>query len=322
MKRLFGIGLLACGLAFAALAPAQGYPVKPIKIIVPFPPGGTTDILAREIGNELTKAFGQAVVIENRAGAGGNIGADMVAKAAPDGYTLLMCTVGTHGINPGLYAKLPYDAVKDFSPVSNVAVVPNMLVVHPSVPVKTVKELIALAKAQPGRISFASSGNGTSIHLSAELFKFMAGVDMLHVPYKGSGPALADLIGGQVNIMFDNMPSSLPLVKAGKLRAIAVTTAQRSPALPDLPTMAEAGLPGYEAAAWFGVLAPAGTPREVIMRLNGAIVKALATPEMREKLAGQGAVAIGDTPEHFAAYIQAEIAKWAKVIRDSGAKVD
>ena len=323
MKRILHTVLLVLTLASPTAVLAQGtYPNKPIRLIVPFPPGGTTDILARSVGNELTKSLGQPVVVENRSGAAGNIGADAVAKSAPDGYTLLMGTVGTHGINSGLYAKMPYDAVKDFAPITIVAAVPNMLVLHPSVPAKTVKELIDLAKANPGKITFASSGAGTSIHLSGELFKTMAGVDILHVPYKGSSPALTDLVGGQVNIMFDNMPSALPLVKGGRLRAIAVTTSKRSATMPDLPTMAEAGLPGFDASSWFGVLAPAGTPKDIINKLNAAIVKALGTPEMKDKLSSQGAEPIGNTPEQFATHIQSELVKWAKVIKESGAKVD
>jgi tripartite-type tricarboxylate transporter receptor subunit TctC len=323
MKRLLNALLLALSVAMPAAVLAQGaYPTKPIRLIVPFPAGGTTDILARSTANELSKSLGQPVIVENRAGAGGNIGADAVAKSAPDGYTLLMGTVGTHGINSGLYAKMPYDAVKDFAPVTIVAAVPNMLVVHPSVPAKTVKELIDYAKANPGKVTFASSGAGTSIHLSGELFKTMAGVDILHIPYKGSSPALTDLAGGQVNIMFDNMPSALPLVKGGRLRALAVTTLKRSPAMPDLPTLSEAGLPGFDASSWFAVLAPAGTPRDIVNKLNASIVKSLGAPEMKEKLASQGAEPIGNTPEQFAAHIQSELVKWARVIKESGAKVE
>ncbi len=314
--------LAALALTVPLLAAGQSYPSKPIRIVVPFPPGGATDILARAVGVELTRAWGQPVPVENRPGAGGNIGADMVAKAAPDGYTLVMGTVGTHAINMSLYSKMPYDTVKDFAPVTLVASVPNILVVHPSLPVKTVHDLIELAKSKPGQIYFASSGNGTSIHLAGELFKTMAGVNMVHVPYKGSAPAVADLLGGQVSCMFDNMPSSLPHVKAGKLRGIAVTSARRSPATPDLPTIAEAGLPGYEASSWFGILAPAGTPREIVTKLNQTIVASLQTPEMRERLSSQGAEPVGDTPEEFAAYIKSEIAKWAKVVKASGAKLD
>ena len=306
-------------------ASAQGatsYPNKPIKIVVPFPPGGATDILARAIGFELQKAWGQSVIIENKPGAGGNTGADLVAKAAADGYTLVMGTVGTHAINMSLYAKMPYDAVKDFEPVVLVAGVPNLLVVHPSVNAKSVRELTALAKSQPGKLNVASSGNGTSIHLAAELYKQMAGVDILHVPYKGSSPAVADLLGGQVQMMFDNMPSSLPHAKAGKLRALAVTSMTRSAALPDVPTLDEEGLKGFDATSWFGLLAPAGTPRDIVAKLNSASVKALASAEMRERLAAQGADPVGNTPDQFAAFIKAEIDKWAKIVKASGARVD
>ena len=303
-------------------AAAQSYPTKPIRIIVPFPPGGATDILARAVGVELTKTWGQPVLVENRPGAGGNIGTDIVAKATPDGYTLVMGTVGTHAINMSLYPKMPYDTVKDFAPVTLVASVPNLLVVHPSLPVKTVNDLIELAKSKPGQIYFASSGNGTSIHLAGELFKAMANVSMVHVPYKGSAPAVADLLGGQVSLMFDNMPSSLPHAKAGKLRPIGVTSAKRSPALPEVPTIAESGLPGYEASSWFGLLAPAATPREVVNKLSQTIAASLQTPEMKERLSTQGAEPVGNTPEQFATYIQSEISKWAKVVRISGAKPD
>ena len=303
-------------------ASAQAYPTKPIRLVVPFPPGGATDILARDVAQKLTEAWGQQVIVDNRPGAGGNIGSELVAKSAPDGYTLEMGTVGTHAINASLYAKMPYDHVKDFVPVILVAGVPNVLVVNPAVPANSVAELIAYAKANPGKLNFASSGNGTSIHLSGELFKFMAGVQMTHVPYKGSAPALQDLIGGQVQLMFDNLPPSLPQIKAGKLRALAVTSLARAPALPDVPTMAEAGLPGYEASSWFGVLAPAGTPPAIVTKLNAEIARWLATPEAKEKLSKQGANAAGGTPEDFAKHIAAETAKWAKVVKDSGAKID
>ncbi len=306
-------------------ASAQGaaaYPNKPIKIVVPFPPGGATDILARAIGFELQKAWGQSVVIENKPGAGGNTGADLVAKSVADGYTLLMGTVGTHAINMSLYAKMPYDAVKDFEPVVLVAGVPNLLVVHPSVNAKSVAELTALAKAQPGKLNVASSGNGTSIHLAAELYKQMAGVDIVHVPYKGSAPAVADLLGGQVQMMFDNLPVSLPHAKAGKLRPLAVTSLTRSAALPDVPTMDEEGLKGFNATSWFGLLAPAGTPKDIVAKLNAASVKALASTDMRERLAAQGADPVGNTPEQFAAFIKAEIEKWAKIVKASGARID
>jgi tripartite-type tricarboxylate transporter receptor subunit TctC len=323
MMRIVQRILLGALVAVAATgAFAQSYPSKPIRLIVPFPPGGTTDILAREMGERITSATGQPVVIDNRPGAAGNVGSDIVAKAAPDGYTLLMCTVSSHAINPGLYSKLPYDHIKDFAPVILVARVPNVLEVNPSVPVNTVTDLIKLAKEKPGQLNFASSGSGTSIHLSGELFKTMAGVDMVHVPYKGSAPAVTDLVAGQVQVMFDNLPSSLGQIKAGKLRAIAVTSTQRAPALPDVPTIAESGLPGFEATSWFGVLAPAGTPPAIIAKLNAEIDKWLQSPEAKEKLLGQGAAAAGGTPEQFGAYIRAETDKWAKVIKTSGAKID
>jgi tripartite-type tricarboxylate transporter receptor subunit TctC len=320
------VAALAAAVAalFPALAAAQApaYPTRPIRLDVPFPAGGTTDILAREVAKRLTDAWGQAVVVDNRPGAGGNIGSELVAKSAPDGYTLLMGTVGTHAINPGLYAKMPYDHVKDFAPVILVAGVPNVLVVNPAVPATSVQELIAYAKANPGKLNFASSGSGTSIHLSGELFKVMAGVQMMHVPYKGSSPALQDLVGGQVQLMFDNLPSSLALIRAGKLRALAVTSAMRAAALPDVPTIAEAGLPGFEASSWFGVLAPAGTPPAIVAKLNAEVAGWLASPEAKDKLLAQGAIAAGGSPEDFARHIDAETAKWAKVVKASGARVD
>ena len=306
----------------AAGAGAQGYPTRSIRLVVPFPPAGTTDILAREVAQRLSVSLGQSVVIDNRPGAAGNIGSDLVAKSAPDGYTLLMGTVGTHAINPSLYSKMPYDHVKDFVPIILVAGVPNVLEVTPSLPVNSVADLIKLAKEKPGQLNFASSGSGTSIHLSGELFKTMAGVDMTHVPYRGSAPALTDLMGGQVQLMFDNLPSSLPHIKAGKLRAIAVTSAQRAPALPNIPTIAESGLPGFEASSWFGLLAPAGTPAAIVARINADVNQWLQTPEAKEKLLAQGAAPAGGTPEQFAAHIRAETEKWAKVVKASGAKVD
>jgi len=318
-----GILQWTLGAMFACIALgafAQSYPSRPIRLVVPFPAGGTTDILAREAAQKLTEVLGQAVVVDNRPGAAGNIGSDLVAKSAPDGYTLLMGTVGTHAINPSLYSKMPYDHVKDFAPVVLVAGVPNVLVVNPTLPVNSVADLIKLAKDKPGQINFASSGSGTSIHLSGELFKTMAGVDMTHVPYKGSSPALTDLIGGQVQIMFDNLPSALPQIKGGRLRAIAVTSLKRAPVLPDIPTINESGLPGFEASSWFGVLAPAGTPAAIVARINTEVNKWLQSADAREKLLGQGAEAAGGSPEQFGNFIRAESEKWAKVVKFSGVK--
>lgn len=323
MNRILrALGVLALAGGLVATAHGQAYPAKPIRIVVPFPAGGTTDILAREVANKLTQTLGQSVVVDNRPGAGGNIGAELVAKSPADGYTFLMGTVGTHAINASLYSKMPYDHLRDFAPVILVAGVPNVLEVNPSVPVNSVQELIAYAKANPGKLNFASSGSGTSIHLAGELFKVMTGVQMSHVPYKGSAPALADLAGGQVQLMFDNLPSSLQLIKGGKLRALAVTSAQRSGALPDLPTVAEAGLPGFEATSWFGLLAPAGTPPDVIARVNAEVSKWLSSPEGKEKLAAQGAIAVGGSADDFSRHIAAETTKWQKVVKESGAKVE
>ncbi len=323
-RRLVGavIGAATLGIAATPAIAADKYPSKTITIVVPFSAGGTTDILARIIGVKLGQTTGQTVIIDNRPGAGGNIGSALVAKSPADGYTLLMGTVGTHAINQTLYPKLQFDPIKDFAPLTRVANVPNLLVVHPSVPVKNVKELIAYAKANPGKLNFGSSGNGSSIHLSGELFKNMTGVDMQHVPYKGSAPAVTDLLGGQISMMFDNMPSAIQHVKSGKLRPIAVTTAKRSPGLPNVPTIAEAGVPGYEATSWFGLLAPAGTPADVVKRLNADLVKILAMPDVKKQMAEQGAEAYSETPAAFATFIKNETAKWAKVVKASGAVVD
>ncbi|QUN27990.1 tripartite tricarboxylate transporter substrate binding protein [Cupriavidus sp. KK10] len=314
-------------LASQSVLAADPYPAKPIRLVVPFAAGGTTDILARAVAAELARLPGWNVVVDNKPGAGGNIGADLVAKAAPDGYTLLMGTVGTHGINQSLYGKLPFDPIKDFAPITEVAAVPNVLVLNPAFAqqnkIDSVKDLIAYARANPGKINMASSGNGTSIHLAGELFKTQTRTFMVHFPYKGSGPALTDLAGGTVQVMFDNLPSSMALIKSGKLKALAVTSARPSPALPGVPTIAQAaGLPQYEASSWFGMLAPAGTPPDVIHRIQQEVTKALNAPAVRERLQAQGAEPVGNTPEQFAAFIRAETAKWAKVVKDSGAKVD
>lgn len=328
-RRQFSLGALAtaavmgAGLLAAVPAAAQAaYPSKTITIIVPFAAGGTTDILARIVAQGLTAELGQTVIVDNRAGAGGNIGGQAAARATADGYTLFMGTVGTHAINASLYKKMPFDPIKDFAPLTRVANVPNLLVANPKQPFKTVKELIAYAKANPGKLNFASSGNGSSIHLSGELFKSMTKIDMQHVPYKGSAPAMTDLLGNQVGIMFDNMPSAIQHVRSGKLRALAVTTAKRSPELPDVPTIAEAGVPGYEATSWFGMFAPAATPPAIITTLNNAIVKVLAKPEVKKQINDQGAEVYSETPAHFADFIQKESAKWSKVVKDSGASMD
>ena len=314
--------VLGAGLLGGTSALAQAYPTKPVTIIVPFAAGGTTDILARIIGQALTAELGQSVVVDNRAGAGGNIGGQAAAKAAPDGHTLFMGTVGTHAINASLYKKMPFDPVKDFAPLTRVANVPNLLVANPAQPYKSVKDLIAYAKANPGKVNFGSSGNGSSIHLSGELFKSLAKVDMQHVPYKGSAPAVTDLLGNQIGIMFDNMPSAIQHVRSGKLVPLAVTTAKRSPELPNVPTIAEAGVPGYEATSWFGMFAPAGTPAPVLAKLNAAIVKVLGQPDVKKKINEQGAEVYSETPEQFAAFIQTESVKWGKVVKESGASLD
>jgi tripartite-type tricarboxylate transporter receptor subunit TctC len=316
---------LAAGVSLAAastLAAAQAWPAKPIKYVVPFAAGGTTDILARTISEKLSVALGQPVVVENKPGAGGGVGAAEVAKAAPDGYTIMGGTISTHAINASLYKSLPYDPVKDFAAITLIARVPNMLVINNDIPAKNVAELIALMKASPGKWSFASSGNGTSQHLSGELFKGMAGVDMQHIPYKGSPPALTDVMGGQVSMTFDNITTAWPLAKGGKLRALAVTTAKRSPVSPEVPTLAESGLPGYEIGSWQGVFAPAGTPPDIVKRLNTEIVKIINSPDVQKKLLELGAEPVGNSPEDFTALVKTEVVKWGDVVRKSGAKVD
>ena len=322
MKRCASLVFGSILLSFASLAAAQAWPSKPIKYIVPFAPGGTTDILARTIGDKLSVVLGQPVIIENKPGAGGSVGAEVTARAAPDGYTIMGGTISTHAINASLYSNLPYDPVRDFVPITLIARVPNMPVINPAIPANDVKELIALMKARPGTFTFASSGNGTSQHLSGELFKSMAGVEMQHIPYKGSPPALQDVMGGQVSMTFDNITTAWPLTKGGKLRALAVTTAKRSPIAPDVPTLAEAGLVGYEIGSWQGVFAPAGTPPAIVRRLNAEIVKIINAPDVQEKLLGLGAEPVANTSEEFATMVKAEVVKWGDVVRKSGAKVD
>lgn len=322
---------LATSAALALLAsPALAqdkWPSKPVRIVVPFAPGGTTDILARAIAPELSKAFGQSFVVDNKPGAGGNVGADHVAKSAADGYTLLMGTVGTHGINQSLYPKMPFDPQKDFAPVTLVAGVPNVMVMNTDratkLNIQNVADFIRYAKANPGKFNMASSGNGTSIHMAGELFKSRTGVFMTHIPYRGSGPAMMDMVGGNADVMFDNLPSAMPHIRSGKLKAFAVTSAQRSPAVPDLPTVEEAGaLKGFEASSWFGLLAPAGTPADIVNRVQQETAKALNSPAIKEKLMAQGAIPSGNTPQEFASFIASETVKWAAVVKASGAKVD
>jgi tripartite-type tricarboxylate transporter receptor subunit TctC len=310
------VAVLASGGAFA-----QAWPTKPIRYIVPFTPAGATDITARIIADKIAGPLGQPVVVENRPGAAGNVGTEVVSKSAPDGYTVLQCTVA-QSISQTLYKKLSYDLEKDLVPVAMIALVPNVMEVNPSVPAKSVAEFIALAKSRPGKINFASSGSGTSIHMSAEMFMMITGVKMVHVPYKGSGPALAGMLGGEVDVMFDNLTSSIGYIKSGRLRALAITSATRYPELPDLPTMQEAGVPGYEATAWFGMLMPKGTPKSVVTHMNRVVNKALAEPDVKDKLAQQGAVASAWTPEQFGEFIHNEIAKWGKVVKASGATVE
>jgi tripartite-type tricarboxylate transporter receptor subunit TctC len=316
------ITTLAAATLFAAGAAGAAYPERPVRLVVPFPAGGGADFMARALAQKLSAQLGQPVVLDHRAGAGGTIAAEVVAGAAPDGYTLVFGTVGTHAINVSLYAKLRYDPVKDFAPVSLTHLAPRVLVVHPSVPAKTVPELIALAKAKPGELTFGSAGSGGTNHLSGELFKSMAGIDIVHVPYKGSAPASIDLLGGRITMVFDSIVAWGDHIKAGKVRALGVTSLKRSAALPDVPTIAESGLAGFDVANWLGVLAPAGTPKEVIARLNAEIKVAMADPEMQRQLAAVGIDPAYSTPEAFAELIGADIAKWAKVVKASGARAD
>jgi tripartite-type tricarboxylate transporter receptor subunit TctC len=314
--------LLASIAALSAGPAAAQYPDRPIKLVVPFPAGGGADALARTIMPRVAQELGTSIVIDNRPGAGGNVGAEFVAHAAPDGYTLLYGTNGTHAINRTLYAKQGFDPVRDFAPVSRMTQIAALLVVNPSVPAKSVAELVDFAKANPGRVFFASAGNGTTSHLAGELFKTSAGIDIVHVPYRGGGLAAADVAGGQVQMMIDVMPNVLPLATGGKLRAIGVTTAARVPAAPEIPTIAESGLPGFEVSAWDGIFAPAGTPAAVVDRLNAAIRTALADPKVREALVARGAQPVASTPDELARHVATESEKWARVVRQSGAKID
>jgi tripartite-type tricarboxylate transporter receptor subunit TctC len=325
---LAGVSFAACATSLAQAADkaaakaADSYPSRPIRIIVTYPPGGGVDLAARVIGQKFTDAFGQQVIVDNRGGGGGNIAMEMGARAQPDGYTLTMSAAGPTAINVSLYSKVPFDPVKDYAPVARVASTVYALIVHPSVEAKSVKELIALAKARPGKLTFASAGIGAPPHLAGELLKTMAGIDIVHVPYKGTGPAIADLVGGQVTMMFSDALAAVPQIKAGKLRGLAVSSPRRFAFAPDLPTVAEAGVPGFSAVGWTGLLAPAGTPRAVVQKLNAEIVRVLPLPDVKEKLAGDGSEFGKNTPEEFSKFIKEEIAKWGKVIKASGARAD
>ncbi|HYR35406.1 MAG TPA: tripartite tricarboxylate transporter substrate binding protein [Burkholderiales bacterium] len=317
MFRLFAIALLAPLLAFG-----QAYPSKPIRLVVPFTPAGAVDIASRATAHELTRILGQPITVENKPGAGGNLGVLDVARSAPDGYSVVMSTSGIQAINPALYAKMPLDPNKDLAPVAPLVSLNNVLVVHPSVPARSVKEVIALAKKDPGKWTYASSGNGTSIHMSGAMFTQLTGTDIVHIPYKGSAPAVTDLLGGQTNMMFDNIPSSLPHIKSGKLIALATTGAKRDPALPDLPTIAESGVPGYESGVWFGLMVPAATPKNIIARLNAAALEATKSPEFIKRMTDLGYNIIPGSPEDMARMLEAELKRWAPIVKASGAKID
>ena len=319
LKRWFATVALAL---FAGQALAQAYPTKPVRMVVGFPPGGGTDVVARVISQKLTEWWGQAVTVENRAGATGTIGADVVAKSAPDGYTLIMGHVNSHAIAPNLFSKLPYDALKDFAAVSYVGYVPNVLAVHPSVNVKSVKELVALLKSKPGQFNYASSGNGSTQHLAGEMFKQLTGTSIVHVPYKGSGDAIKDLLAGVVAMNFDTMPPVLPHIQAGKLRGLAISTPKRLPQLADVPTFLEEGITGFDVSNWYGVMAPAGTPREIVAKLNADINKAMQVPEVRQRLESVGTQLREQSAAEFEAYMKAEVGKYAKLIKDTGVKVE
>ena len=319
------VGMLAIAISIAALpvagADAPGYPNKTIRIVVPFPPGGISDVMSRVFGQKFTDSWNQPVIIENRAGAGGNIGSDIVAKSPPDGYTLVMGSIGTHAVNASLFSKMPYDTVKDFAPVALVVEADGLLVLHPSVPVKTVKDLIAFARARPGQLAYASAGNGTASHLAGELFKSLAKIDLVHIPYKGNVPAITDLVGGQTSMLFATMPTVLPLARAGKLHALAVTGAQRNPAAPEIPAMAET-LPGFDVTNWIGLFAPAGTPADIVAKLNTEAMRIMRLPEVQSRLVNEGAKSRPNTPVEFGAFVKTEMARWGKVIREAGVRAD
>jgi len=320
--RMVAIALAAtCSLAVLTAA-AQGYPVKPVKLVVPFPPGGSLDVAGRLIAQKLTEAWGQSVVVENKPGAGGNIGADLVAKAPADGYTILLGALSTHAVNPSLYASMPYDAVRDFAPITLIAVTPNVLVVNANSPVRNVQEFIAYTKANPGKLSFGSGSNGSAGHLAGELYKVETGTDAVHIPYKGGAPATQALLAGDTQFMFDNLANAMAQVKAGKLRALAVTTAKRSILAPDLPTMAEAGVPGFDISTWYGLFAPVGTQSAIVAKWNAEVTRILNSPDVRARFVADGAEPAPDTPEQFSRFIAAELAKYARIVKASGAKVD
>jgi tripartite-type tricarboxylate transporter receptor subunit TctC len=323
VSRLFALILaLALPLAAAAQSASSSFPSKPIRLVCPFTPAGAVDIASRATALELSKILGQPVAVENKPGAGGNLGAAEVAHSAPDGYTLLMTTSGIQAINPALYARMAYEPNKDLIPVAPLVALNNVLVVHPSVPAKTVKEVIALAKREPGKLTYASSGSGTSIHMSGAMFTQLTGTDILHIPYKGSAPAVTDLISGQVNMMFDNIPSSLPHIKSGRLRAIATTGAKRDPALPDVPTIAESGVAGYESGVWFGLAAPAGTPKDVVAKLNAAAVQGARSPDFEKRMKDLGYNIIAGSADDMGAMIRTELARWTPIVKASGAKAE
>jgi len=321
MRRVPRLIFVAAALSIAP-APilAQEYPVKPVRLVVPFTPGGSTDILGRLVAQKLTESLGRQVLVDNRPGAGGTIGVEIVAKSPADGYTLVMGHIGTFGVNPTLYPKLPYDAVKDFQPITLFAMIPNILSVNPSLPAKSVKDVIALARARPGVMNYGSGGNGSAAHLATEYFKLLTKTNIVHIPYRGTAPAITDLLAGNISMIITGVPAQLGHIKSGRLRALGVATSKRLPLFPELPTIAEAGVKGYEATQWYGVLAPANTPQPVVAKLHAAIVKALQGADVKERLASEAGEPVGNSPEEFHAFIQKEIARWAPVIRASGAK--